>query len=277
MAKKKPASNSASYAAFFHALLIGLLTVLTQVGGAIWLLALLLGGRKRKGRRLRRLGWFSVLYLGATFLLIPMLALQFGRAALPVWGDDIRPASILYPLLNRHYLTQASKHTLLNAAQPFLQANPAAEIRYLDAGFPFFKGFPLLPHLSHNDGRKLDLAFYYRTEAGEPARELPSRSGYGVFVEPTDKEFKAMDDCRQKGYWQYGYAQYLSFGERKGLVFDENRTRELLNALLEQPRVEKIFLEPHLKTRLGLQQESRIRFHGCQAVRHDDHLHINFR
>ncbi|MFT5619364.1 MAG: hypothetical protein ACI85I_002607, partial [Arenicella sp.] len=36
----------------------------------------------------------------------------------------------------------------------------------------------------------------------------------------------------------------------------------------------KVFIEPHLKTRLGLENYSKIRFHGCQAVRHDDHIHV---
>ena len=37
--------------------------------------------------------------------------------------------------------------------------------------------------------------------------------------------------------------------------------------------IEKVFIEPHLKTRLNL-TSNKIRFHGCQAVRHDDHIHL---
>ena len=34
------------------------------------------------------------------------------------------------------------------------------EIHYLDANFPFINKFPLLPHLSHNDGKKIDITDY---------------------------------------------------------------------------------------------------------------------
>ncbi len=34
--------------------------------------------------------------------------------------------------------------------------------------------------------------------------------------------------------------------------------------------------KPHLKTRLKL-SSAKIRFHGCQAVRHDDHIHVQLR
>ena len=44
----------------------------------------------------------------------------------------------------------------------------------LDGGFPFLDGFPLLPRLSHDDGRKLDLAFLL---AADPAVER-------LFLEP---------------------------------------------------------------------------------------------
>ncbi|MBB3160132.1 hypothetical protein FHS25_000564 [Rhizobium laguerreae] len=35
----------------------------------------------------------------------------------------------------------------------------------------------------------------------------------------------------------------------------------------------KIFIEPHLKNALGI-ADSHIRFQGCRAARHDDHIHI---
>jgi hypothetical protein len=41
------------------------------------------------------------------------------------------------------------------------RAFPGTTTLYLDGNFPFLNGFPLLPHLSHSDGRKLDIAFYY--------------------------------------------------------------------------------------------------------------------
>jgi len=38
----------------------------------------------------------------------------------------------------------------------------------------------------------------------------------------------------------------------------------------------KIFIEPHLVKRLKL-ASNKIRFQGCRAVRHDDHLHVQLR
>lgn len=43
---------------------------------------------------------------------------------------------------------------------------PGTVTLYLDANFPFFDGFPLLPHLSHVDGRKRDIAYYYADSMG---------------------------------------------------------------------------------------------------------------
>jgi murein endopeptidase len=50
-------------------------------------------------------------------------------------------------------------------------------------------------------------------------------------------------------------------------------TKLLVEVLLKFDNMEKIFIEPHLKSRLGL-TNSKIRYHGCGAVRHDDHIHI---
>lgn len=60
----------------------------------------------------------------------------------------------------------------------------------------------------------------------------------------------------------------------ENMVFLEEANRYLLIELAKHPKVRKIFIEPHLKERLGLSQYDKIRFHGCHAVRHDDHIHI---
>ena len=46
--------------------------------------------------------------------------------------------------------------------------------------------------------------------------------------------------------------------------------------ILHQPNLGKVFIEPHLKDRMKL-TNSKIRFHGCGAVRHDDHIHIQLK
>ena len=60
---------------------------------------------------------------------------------------------------------------------------------------------------------------------------------------------------------------------------DGTRTGAMLRFLTESDvanRIDKIFLEPHLKDRFGL-QSPKVRFAGCRAARHDDHLHVQIR
>lgn len=272
MAKKK--KPKVRY--LLHTFIVLLLTLISQVGGLVWLLALLCAGRAKQKRSTRRLAWFVGLYALSCSLVVPFLASQWGRVPLPVFEGQLRPASLMYPLLNRHYLNQASKHALHDALLPYFAQNPDLQLHYLDAGFPFISGFPLLPHLSHKDGRKLDLSFHYQQE-GQPVNLVPSYSGYGVFEGPLPEEQDMIGECEDKGYWQYSYAQYLSLGQREGLEFDKQQTRSLMLALTRHSRVQKVFIEPHLKQRLGFSTNQKVRYHGCQAVRHDDHLHVEFR
>jgi hypothetical protein len=53
---------------------------------------------------------------------------------------------------------------------------------------------------------------------------------------------------------------------------DPVRTRFLLAALAASPKIQKILIEPHLKIRLGI-RSPKVRFQGCRAARHDDHIH----
>ena len=150
-------------------------------------------------------------------------------------------------------------------------------IFYLDANFPFFDGFPLLPHLSHNDGKKIDLSFVYEDEDGVISHKQKSNSVYGAFENPLPSEINQTDNCEQAGYWQYDYSKYLTFGKKNNdLRFSETGTKELISVLLSQSQWGKLFIEPHLKQRLNL-TDSRVRFHGCGAVRHDDHIHIQLK
>ena len=155
---------------------------------------------------------------------------------------------------------------------------PGTIINYLDANFPFVNKFPLLPHLSHNDGKKLDLSFHYNDSGtGLMTNDVPSFIGYGICEEPKDGEENKPEDCEKKGFWQYNLLRNnVSQANKDKLTFDNKRTRELVNSFASQDGLGKIFIEPHLKTRLGL-NSSKIRFHGCQAVRHDDHIHVQLK
>lgn len=112
---------------------------------------------------------------------------------------------------------------------------------------------------------------------GEISASQKSRSGYGVFEEPTSKEYNQIEKCLDNGYFQYDYPKYLTFGTKnESLTFSEKGTKLLVESILKQNSIGKIFIEPHLRLRLQL-NDSRVRYHGCRAVRHDDHIHIQLK
>lgn len=133
----------------------------------------------------------------------------------------------------------------------------------------------MLPHLSHNDGRKVDLSFFY-TSGGISGNLKPSNTGYGKFEGPRNDEFNQTKECKSKGSWHYDYTKFLTLGGRSDLKFDAKYTRELINLIAEERLTQKILIEPHLKKRMHL-TNAKIRFQGCHAVRHDDHIHYQIR
>lgn len=254
---------------FLHLFFVIFLTILTQIGGIIWMGTLLIAHYFRKKKRYI----FPAIYLIANLILVPPIALYFGSVRLPIFSNTIKPATLFYPLLFRNYVSPSLKETLIDAAKE-LHSN-GDQLIYLDANFPFFKGFPLLPHLSHNDRRKVDISFMYTTQNGKPTQKKPSFSGYGVFVNP--RQNSTSNNCIKKGYWQYDLSKYATFGTINELNFDKKRTKRLLKILLRNSKTQKIFIEPYLKMAMGLQDQQKIRFHGCRAVRHDDHIHLQIK
>lgn len=260
-------------------------TVLTQVGGLVYLFykPLGLGLEERIKNRWARIPLKMALYivlLSITSLwIVPRFAAGYGRVPLPLFASEelpLKPAGLWICLTNRHYVKPALLEAITSVAQEVRQAYPGTEIIYLDANFPFLDGFPLLPHRSHEDGRKLDICYLYKDAgSGERVNLPPTWLGYGYSEVPKKDEYNQIEVCEEKGYWQYSLLNKLII--RKGktrFVFDEEANTTLLREIAQQPGVERIFIEPHLKTRLGLQNISKIRFHGCQAVRHDDHIHL---
>ena len=244
------------------------LTITTQIGGVILVLTAI-GTRKRNNRFTLPLAFTSV-YLLCTFLIIPPLAKVFGREKISN-NSKLRPTSYWTVILNRNYVEPHLNDVLQDIANDLPEDY---ELRYLDACLPFINGFPLLPHLSHNDGKKIDVSFMYVEESGTPTNLKPSRSGYGVFEAPRDNEFNQINQCKRQGHWQYDYSKYLTLGTpNKELKFSETRTKILINSMLKNSNTHKIFIEPHLKQRLGIKNQ-KVRFHGCGAVRHDDHIHL---
>lgn len=206
-----------------------------------------------------------------TFLVVPIIAPFFGRERVK-HSDKVKPATYMTILLNRNYVKPALNDLIAKTAADL--KNSKVRLHYLDANFPFIDKFPLLPHLSHNDGKKIDLNLVYENEAGEIIHKRKSVSGYGVFESPKKGEPNQIHDCINNGYWQYDYPKYLTLGRmNKDLKFSEKGNKEMVETILKQKGIGKIFIEPHLKQRLQL-RNSRIRYHGCRAVRHDDHIHI---
>jgi len=270
-----------------YLLLFLFLTLLTQIGGLIFLLSWFIYRRiiKKATERLKQAFLvktltFVSLYLFATFLLVPIIAKPFGRVPLPLFATNhVRPVTVWTCILNRNYVRPELKSMVEKVAKTMHDRYEGAEIQYLDANLPFFDGFPLVPHLSHNDGRKLDLAFFYTdSRTGQQTNHKPSFSGYGVFETPRPNELNSIETCLEKGYWQYDFNKYMAFGaNQEQFIFDEERTKAMIELFSEAPGIEKMFIEPHLKARMNLNNNNKVRFHGCQSVRHDDHLHIQIR
>lgn len=237
-----------------------LLTGLTQIGGGVLILTLVAARFLRLGK-VHALAFFCVLYAGATILVVPALAPLFGRVPLACAAEKYQPQSLFYCATNRHYVTPAVKAALRRIAARVDAAFPGTRISYLDAGFPF--GFmPMPPHLSHGDGRKLDLALFYQGNTAGGVWAI----GYWAF--PSD----SASPCAKDGFFRWHMAWLQLWLPPHKL--DAARTRTLVLAILaEAPH--RIFLEPHLMETLQL-ADSRIMFAGCHAARHDDHVHVGW-
>ncbi len=258
------------------------LTILTQIGGIIYVFSLATNKpinrftNKKMYQRVLKIIAFLFIYSLSVFFIVLLLAKPFGRVPLPVIEkNNVQPLNIFTCFLNRNYVKPELKESLMNVAHKINNKFPGTIINYLDANFPFFDGVPLLPHLSHNDGEKLDISFcYVNKETKVLTNECPSFIGYGISEEPLLDEKCTTCFCTENGFWQYDLLRKLTPQyNKKNFTFDEIRTKELVNLFALENRVQKIFIEPHIKTRLNLNAD-KIRFHGCKAIRHDDHIHI---
>ncbi len=247
------------------------LTLLTQIGGIVYLLSIAVNHILKSGSILKKLCVFLGIYFLFTLLIVPLIAPSFGREKV-IHNNKISPTNYSTVLLNRNYVSPKLNRLLRKAGEK-LNDTPV-EIHYLDANFPFINKFPLLPHLSHNDGKKIDLSLIYKTKDGKISTDQKSISGYGVFEVPRGKEHNQPEMCKKKDHFQYDYPKYLTLGKiNVELEFSKKGTKKLIQSLLAQKELGKLFIEPHLKQRLGLNY-SKVRYHGCHAVRHDDHIHV---
>ena len=261
------------------------LTLITQVGGVVFLISTLTFRLIEKRlnswwtRVTAKVLSFTTLYFLFVFVIVPLTAKPFGRVPLPfVESSHVCPANILTVLLNRNYVRPELREATFDVARKMNDKYPGTVLNYLDANFPFINKFPLLPHLSHSDGKKLDVSFYYiNAKTGERTNEVPSWLGYGVCEGPRQGEFDRPADCTRKGYWQYSFiSQSISQDNKDKYPFDSERTKDLVNFYVAHKAIGKLLIEPHLKTRLRL-TSSKVRLHGCNAVRHDDHIHVQLK
>ena len=239
-----------------HSVMIVFLTIVTQIGGLAWAIGLFFR---------QTLIAFTLAYATLTIAAV-WTAPIFGRVALNCFDHgSLQVQSPLYCALNRNYVTPDLRDVLFETAEAIDLQFPGTQTLILDASFPFLDGFPMLPHRSHDDGEKVDLAFFYRDETDYRPGMTRSPIGYFAFEQgPTD--------CQPKWptlRWDLDFLQPLW----PRYTLDEPRNRLLLERLARDPRIGKIFVEPHLVRSLRA-THPKIRFQGCQAARHDDHIHI---
>ena len=139
-----------------HLLISVFLTFTTQIGGVLYLISLLLISNKKSNYKLKRTFFFIGIYLVTTFLIVPKVAPIFGRVKLED-NHRLEAHSYITKLFNRNYVTKKMYSVLTDISLGTNKESPHLKVIFLDANFPFIDGFPLLPHLSHNDGKKIDI------------------------------------------------------------------------------------------------------------------------
>lgn len=189
-----------------------------------------------------------------------------GLVPLPCQAASPRPVNDGF-CHGRNYVTPKARQVILDAAAAMAGRYPGFVLWYMDASGPDGRR-PFPPHLSHGDGREVDLALAYDGKGGVPLARPPTASGYFANISP-----RPGDPLPCKG--KLAPMRVADPPANVAWKLDEARTRDLALTLVRDPRVRRIFLEPHLKLRLGLGAEPKIRFQGCWAARHDDHIHVD--
>lgn len=181
----------------------------------------------------------------------------------------LQPVRRGYCVRLRHYVTRPAREALETAAARVAAQFPGSRILFMEASWPRGER-PMPPHLSHGDGREIDLALFWTDLEGRPLARLPNPSGYHAY-EPPRREVERV--C-------VGQRSLLNDApdppRTRRWKLDEARTTAMVRAFVADPRVRRVFIEPHLKARLGLAHEAKVRFAGCSAARHDDHIHVDF-
>jgi len=256
------------------------LTAVTQIGGIAYAAASLAWSIPRRSHLPVAIRPLLVpvtgigLYAMLTAFIVPPLAAHWGRERLPcTQSQSMVPATRLTCWLNRGYVSSGTLNLLRELANDLSQRFPASRLGVIEGGFPFVDGFPLVPHLSHRDGRKVDLSFFYVDENGDPRPDgSPSALGYFIYQQPKSTESQPCRDRFSPLRWDFDWLQTLA----PKWHMDVERTQWMVRWLKNRPEVVRLFLEPHLADRLA-ESGGKLRFQGCRAARHDDHLHVETR
>jgi len=252
-----------------HLFIVLTLSILTFTGGLAWLLAL-------AGRRFTHLIRFGLWYAFFACLLLALTSGQSrfatqsaSRVSATFLSGPALKSPLLYRLSNRDFVSPNLRGVAIDLAAHMQASFPVltqTTTYTLDGNFPFVDGLPLLPHLSHDDGEKLDLALYWLDREGHYIQSAgKSPIGYWGYVAGRSSCAPKLLDLR----WDMNWLQSLL----PNYQLDKKRTRAALVWLSRDPRVKKILVEPHILTAINY-RHPKIRFQGCNAARHDDHIHI---
>lgn len=125
-------------------LAVSLLTILSQVGGIILLLWLVIFRSFREKLRnpwLRRgvnIGGFVIFYLFFMFAIIPPLARIQDRVPLPFSKSGaLVPVSYWTAIFGRNYTISEGRDKLETIAAAFRKKYPQLKVKYMDCNYPF--------------------------------------------------------------------------------------------------------------------------------------------
>ena len=255
------------------------LTLFTQVGGLLlWPFWYSITKTAARFPRWKRRGltvlWCCVVYLVGGLVIVPQIAQYSGRVRLPLYATQALPTGPLhigYALLLRNYVQPHTYAAYTESVLRFQKDHPGVTVRYLDAGF-VFPTLPLLPHLSHSDGQKIDVAFLFM-EDGVYVDRARSPIGYWGYAKESPERSECTGVTQKLGplsiplRWDFDALQPFW----PELHLDVAKNRALFRAFAADPRVCSILLEPGLHTPL---RAPKLTKNSCAVARHDDHFHL---
>ena len=249
------------------------LTVFTQVGGVFlwpfWSKVYSLSAKDRWIVRTAKRFWsLFFIYFALSMIVLPFVAEKTGRKRLPLYANKdlpLGPQSFLFPMLNRTYVQKHAYDTFIRSVKRAAQQEPDMVVRYLDAGFPF-PYLPLLPHLSHVDGQKIDVAFQFK-QGEDYVDKTRSPIGYWGYAKETKSR------CTNENTWLRWDFDWMQ-PHLPNLSLDVRKNRILFKALAKERQVCGILLEPTLHKLL---HAPKLQSNSCSVARHDDHFHVTIK